>query len=109
MEIIIYPDEVIKDKNCGFGILYEDISHASDGGLHVDSFNPYNTKNPHYLTLNVSRSGAGGGFQNTGYNSGLYIKKDKEYIFTCRYRLNTVLTRKASDGSYPALHVRLES
>lgn len=147
MEIIIYPDEVIKDKNCGFGILYEDISHASDGGLHgemlqnrsfeycdddnpsftpltawekiergdsltrlhVDSFNPYNTKNPHYLTLNVSRSGAGDGFQNTGYNSGLYIKKDEEYIFTCRYRLNTVLTRKTSDGSYPALHVRLES
>lgn len=36
MEIKVYPNEIIKDKNCSFGVLYEDISYASDGGLYAE-------------------------------------------------------------------------
>ncbi|MDO5398315.1 MAG: alpha-L-arabinofuranosidase C-terminal domain-containing protein [bacterium] len=147
MKIKIFPDEIIKQQNCNFGILYEDISHAADGGLyaemvqnrsfefdivdnpsytpltawkkverggsmtqiHVDSAKPLNDKNTHYLTLNVSTYGEGGGFLNEGYNSGLPFQKDEEYYFSCWYRLNEQLTPKRYDGSYSEIDIRFEN
>lgn len=147
MKITIFPDEIRKEQNCQFGVLYEDISHAADGGLyaemvqnrsfefditdnpsytpltawkkverggsmtqiHVDSAKPLNAKNNHYLTLNVSTYGEGGGFLNEGYNSGLPFQKNEEYYFSCWYRLNERLTPKRHNGSYGDIDIRFEN
>lgn len=147
MQIKIFTDEIMKERNCDFGVLYEDISHTADGGLyaemvqnrsfefdivdnpsytpltawkkverggsmaqiHVDSSKPLNDRNTHYLTLNVSTYGEGGGFLNEGYNSGFYFQKDEEYYFSCWYRLNGRLTPKRHNGSYGEMDIRFEN
>ncbi len=131
--------EPIKEQGDLFGIFFEDLNHAADGGLygelvqnrsfefdpidnpkyhaltawetvqrgastancHVESHTPLNTKNPHYLVLEVTKAGAGGGVRNLGYNSGIPVREGKEYRFSC-------WARRVSTAALP-LKIRLES
>lgn len=56
MRIQVYPREIIKTRTCDFGILYEDISYAADGGLYAEmvqnrSFEYDATDNPLFTPL----------------------------------------------------------
>ena len=101
--------EPTKEQGDLFGIFFEDLNHAADGGLygelvqnrsfefdpidspkyhaptawetvqrgsstancHVESHTPLNTKNPHYLVLEVAKAGTGGGVRNLGYTTSI--------------------------------------
>ncbi len=144
----------IKDQGDLFGIFFEDLNHAADGGLygemvrnrafefdpvdnksydhmtaweevqrggslvqaHIEQWAPRNAGNPHYLVLEVLAEGEGAGIRNLGYNSGLYVQKDKEYHFTayCRIRgnreesLEVRLENAEGNRCYGAARLRLE-
>lgn len=103
-----------------FGIFFEDLNHAGDGGLYgeliqnrafeyntvdnqafhaltaweiigneedieleIASQNPVNKKNPHYLAMHLKSSGVKAGIQNLGFNTGIPLKKDVTYLFSC--------------------------
>lgn len=118
-----------------YGIFFEDISYASDGGLygeliqnrsfeydhcdnekfhalygwemverdsslsriHVETKQPAHEKNPHYLKIEVTRDGTGGGVRNGGFYNGIFVEKGNEYQFSCDYRVeygcDTMLVR----------------
>jgi alpha-L-arabinofuranosidase len=137
----ITVDSGKKTKALGdlFGIFFEDLSHAADGGLyaelvqnrsfefdysdnkeynaltawekvergaanaeiHVETAKPLNANNIHYLVLEVLRAGKGAGVRNTGYNTGIPVKKGETYLFSCFYR-------RISSFSAP-VSVRLEN
>ena len=103
-----------------FGIFFEDLNHAADGGLYaemvqnrsfefalidnpnyhaltawekietdgkarllVETGNPVSNKNPHYLAIDVMVPGKNVGVQNLGYNTGISLKQEETYYFTC--------------------------
>lgn len=68
--------------------------------LHVEDAEPLHPANPHYLVLDMARDGLGG-VSNSGYNAGMHLQKEKDYLFSCWYRLR-------SHQAVP-VHVRLES
>lgn len=118
-------DPAQKTKELGdlFGIFFEDLNHAADGGLyaemvrnrsfefdavdnpayhaltawhkeargdavilpHIETANPLNAQNPHYLVVEVTRAGDGGGMTNKGYAGGMWVEKGKQYCFSCSY------------------------
>lgn len=117
-----------------YGIFFEDINHAADGGLYGElvrnrsfEFSPidnpsYNgltawmehepegtrvslsignrdfadKENPHYLVMLAETDGKEAGVKNEGYNSGLPLYRDEEYIFTMRARASAGETVKVS-------------
>lgn len=130
------PSKELRDL---FGIFFEDLNHAADGGLyaellqnrsfefapvdnpsyhrltawetiqrgastancHVESHTPLNGNNPHYLVLEVTKAGKGGGVRNLGFNSGIAVREGEKYNFSCWAR--------RADTAGLALQVRLES
>ena len=104
-----------------YGIFFEDINHAADGGLYgemirnrafefspmdnpsyqaltawkrieeggasVSSFvsnkSPFSKRNPNYLILEINKAGTRAGIKNLGYNSGIAVKEDESYNFSC--------------------------
>ena len=111
------------------GIFFEDINYGADGGLYaelvqnrsfehaehlyawgtvnragqgtatVESADPLNAKNPHYLRLAVQDAGKGFGVANYGYG-GIAVRAGENYLFSVRAR---------ADASYPgALRVVIE-
>lgn len=112
-KIIVYEDEVTKELKDLFGIFFEDINHAADGGLYaelvqnrsfefapidnkeynsltaweksdnakwsVECESPLNEENTHYL---CAGGGADDYIRNLGFNTGIYIEKDKQYVFS---------------------------
>lgn len=112
-KITVYEDEVTKELKDLFGIFFEDINHAADGGLYaelvqnrsfefapidnkeynsltaweksdnakwsVECESPLNEENTHYL---CAGGGADDYIRNLGFNTGIYIEKDKQYVFS---------------------------
>lgn len=110
-----------------YGIFFEDLNHAADGGLYAEmvrnrafEFSPidnpsyngltawneiepngtsvslaiknsdsFNSKNPHYLVMEVITNGTAAGVKNEGYNTGLPIYGGK------KYRLSIIAKAKA--------------
>ncbi|MBU5595534.1 carbohydrate binding domain-containing protein [Amphibacillus sp. MSJ-3] len=108
-----------------YGIFYEDLNHAADGGLYaeliqnrsfefdpidnsqyhsltgwekverghkkvdlgVETSQPLNPKNSHYLVLDVQGNDGVAGIMNLGFSSGISLKKEEEYFFSCYARL----------------------
>ena len=103
-----------------YGIFFEDLNHAADGGLyaeliqnrsfefdkidnadyhaltawecveddgtadfHIETADPVSGKNPHYLVIDIRQPGKNVGICNTGYNTGIPLKKGETYYFTC--------------------------
>ena len=104
-----------------YGIFFEDINHAADGGLYgemirnrafefspmdnpsyqaltawkrieeggasVSSFvsnkSPFSKRNPNYLILEINKTGTRAGIKNLGYNSGIAVKENESYNFSC--------------------------
>lgn len=112
-KITVYEDEVTKELKDLFGIFFEDINHAADGGLYAElvqnrsfEFAPIDNKEYNSLTAweksdnakwsvecesslneeNTHYLCAGGGaddyIRNLGFNTGIYIEKDKQYVFS---------------------------
>jgi len=103
-----------------FGIFFEDLNHAADGGLYAElvqnrSFefdpidnrsyhaltawekvergggkaevsihteNPLSQKNPHYAVIDIAEGGDGVGLMNLGFNSGIAVQENEQYLFT---------------------------
>ena len=138
IHISVQPNQIIKNLGDLYGIFFEDINHAADGGLyaemvqnrsfeydhadhleyhaltawerlergqaitklHVETSDPLNARNTHYLVMDVSRSGMGG-VRNSGYHTGMHVRQGELYHFSCWYRLRS---------RHPVtVHVRLES
>lgn len=125
VNIAVHCDRKEKKQGNLFGIFFEDINHAADGGLygelvrnrsfefnavdcpgyhemtawsvvergnsvtqaHVETRQSLNAENPHYLVLEVMTEGEGGGISNEGYGQGIPVEENKEYLFSCWYRL----------------------
>lgn len=122
-----------------YGIFFEDINHAADGGLYgemirnrafefapidnpsyqaltawkkieedgasvsasVSNKNPLSQKNPNYLVLEVTEAGGRAGIKNLGYNSGIAVKKDTQYNFSCYAKTDNPCTITVSiDDAY---------
>lgn len=126
-----------------FGIFFEDLNHAADGGLYAEliqnrSFefdpidhaeyhaltawekiergggkaeltievsNPLNTRNPHYVAINILSDGDGVGIMNLGFNSGIPVKQGESYLFSVYVRRDAsfdeplVVTIEGTDGT----------
>ena len=121
--LTVDPSRQTKDLGDLFGVFFEDINHAADGGLygelvrnrsfefdavdkegyhaltawrkvergdamsliHVETAHPLNERNPHYLTVEVTRAGLGGGVMNEGYAGGMWVEAGRQYRFSCWY------------------------
>lgn len=119
----VYPDKPVKELGDLFGLFFEDLNHAADGGLygelvqnrsfefekvdnpeyhalyawekvergdsaaqiHVETSQPLNRNNQHYLTVEITRGGEGSGVKNLGYAGGIWLEKGKDYKFSCWY------------------------
>jgi alpha-L-arabinofuranosidase len=138
----------IKTKDKGqalgdlFGIFFEDLNHAADGGLYaeliqnrsfefdpidkedyhsltgwekinrgngkseiyVEEINPINSRNTHYLVIDVIEPGQGVGVMNLGYNSGIPLRKDENYKFSfyarrdCNLNEPVKITLESTEG-----------
>lgn len=124
INIDVYANQEQKEQGDLFGIFFEDLNHAADGGLygelvqnrsfefdrvdsqeyhamtawslvergdsvaqaHVETTNPLNRNNPHYLVLEVMTEGDGGGIANEGFQPGIPLEKGKAYHFSCYCR-----------------------
>jgi len=111
------------------GVFFEDINYGADGGLYaelvqnrsfehaehlyawgtvnregegtvtVESADPLNSNNPHYVRLAVQNPGKGFGVANYGFG-GIVVRADENYLFSVRAR---------SDAAFKgALRARLE-
>jgi alpha-L-arabinofuranosidase len=97
------------------GVFFEDINYGADGGLYaelvqnrsfehqehlyawgtvnrggqgtvtVESAEPLNAKNPHYVRLNIADPGKGFGVANYGFG-GIAVKAGENYLFSVRAR-----------------------
>ena len=114
-----------------YGIFFEDLNHAADGGLYAElvqnrSFEfdpidnktyhgltaweklekkgakvtlevedkaPINSRNPHYLTVTADAIGAGAGFMNLGFNTGIPVENEKTYHFSCYSKTETAVEK----------------
>lgn len=121
--LTVDPNRKTKELGDLFGIFFEDLNHAADGGLyaemvrnrsfefdavdnpsyhaltgwrkvargdavsllHVETTHPLNARNQHYLTVEITRAGEGGGVLNEGYAGGMWLEKGKNYRFSCQY------------------------
>ncbi len=69
--------------------------------IHTETVSPYHANNPHYLVVeSIVADHDGCGIRNIGYNTGIPVKKDAEYIFSCICRVR--------QGTNPVLWVKLE-
>lgn len=138
INITVFTEEEKKKQGDLFGIFFEDLNHAADGGLygelirnrsfefdavdregyhsltawttvergdsvvraHVETTQPLNPNNRHYLVLEVLTDGEGGGIRNDGYENGVPVKEGCDYHFSCYYRLRR--------GADVPLEIRLE-
>ena len=126
-----------------FGIFFEDLNHAADGGLYaelvqnrsfefdpidhpeyhaltawekiergggkaeitVEESNPLNTRNPHYVAIDILSEGEGVGIMNLGFNSGIPFKQGETYLFSVYARRDAsfdepvVVTIEGTDGT----------
>lgn len=128
-KIIVNPNKVKEPLGDMFGIFFEDINHAADGGLYAElvrnrafefssidnnSYNPLtawekisggvadlyvestdyvNAQNPHYLVIDVKRSGHDVGVCNTGFNTGIPLVEKEKYSFSCYAKRNSDLDK----------------
>lgn len=99
------------------GVFFEDINYGADGGLYaeliqnrsfehkdhlyswstvshdgagqatIESTNPLNPKNTHYLHLQVQNAGKGFGVANSGFD-GIAVKRGENYLFSVHARGN---------------------
>lgn len=110
---LVTNNKLTSSVNDLFGIFFEDINHAADGGLYaemvqnrsfefapidnpnyqsttawklsdpeslkVETANPLNTKNLHYLSVDTNKDVT---LTNVGYNKGMYIEAGKKYDFS---------------------------
>ena len=126
-KILVNPEKELHPLRDLYGIFFEDISYASDGGLygeliqnrsfeydhcdnekfhalygwemverdtslariHVETKHPAHKNNPHYIKIEVTRDGAGGGVRNGGFYHGISVEEGKEYLFSCDYRVES--------------------
>lgn len=110
-----------------FGIFFEDLNHAADGGLYAElvqnrSFEfdpidraeyhaltawekiergggkaeitiedslPLNSRNLHYVAIDILSEGDGVGIMNLGFNSGIPVKQGENYLFSVYARRDT--------------------
>ena len=58
-----------------------------EGGASVSSFvsnkSPFSKRNPNYLILEINKAGTRAGIKNLGYNSGIAVKENESYNFSC--------------------------
>jgi alpha-L-arabinofuranosidase len=139
-EITEQPTLIVNIKEKGttlgdlFGIFFEDLNHAADGGLYaeliqnrsfefdpidnkayhsltaweklergdgkaeiyVEESKPLNSRNTHYLVIDVIEAGAGVGIKNLGFNTGIPLNKDESYKFSFYTRRDTNLQEPVS-------------
>ncbi len=126
MKKITVTENVKASMDDFYGIFFEDLNHAADGGLYAEKVRnrafefspadnpryqsltawkkielggasvaakvscgePYSKKNPHYLTLEISKVGERAGIKNLGYNSGIAVAEGERYAFSCYARSN---------------------
>lgn len=115
--ITIFQEKTYKELGDLYGLFFEDINHAADGGLYAElvqnrSFefceidkpeyhsltaweksedcqwqvltdNPLNEENTHYLQVKAKN---GSYIVNSGFNSGIFVEKNKEYTFSVYVR-----------------------
>lgn len=131
--IKIYEKEPYKKLGDLYGLFFEDINHAADGGLYAEliqnrSFEfceidkkeyhaltawersdnveweirtqePLHAENTHYLHV---KAGKGAYIRNLGFNTGIYVETQKEYLFRvyARAEADTVVkvTIEEDDG-----------
>ena len=116
-KITVYQDKIYKELGDLYGLFFEDINHAADGGLYGElvqnrSFEfceidkpeyhsltawdkaencqwqvltekPLNEENTHYLQVNAE---SGSYIINNGFNSGIFVEEEKEYVFSIYIR-----------------------
>ncbi len=142
LKIQINPEQELHELKDLYGIFFEDISYASDGGLygeliqnrdfeydtcdnpefhslygwerveressltriHVETREPAHENNPHYLKIEVTKDGPGGGIRNEGFYQGISVEKGKCYHFSCDYRVlygshNILVRLEKKDGT----------
>ena len=118
--LTIYTQERGAELGDLFGIFFEDLNHAADGGLYaelvqnrsfefdpidhaeyhaltawekiergggkaeitVEDSHPLNTRNPHYVAIDIISEGEGVGIMNLGFNSGIPVKQGETYLFS---------------------------
>jgi len=61
------------------------VSRDGDGSVSVETTDPLNANNPHYLRLTVRTPGKGFGMANYGYG-GIAVKQGENYLFSVRAR-----------------------
>jgi alpha-N-arabinofuranosidase len=61
------------------------VSREADGSMAVESADPLNANNPHYLRLNIRAPGKGFGVANYGFG-GIAVKQSENYRFSVRAR-----------------------
>lgn len=61
------------------------VSREADGTVDVESTDPLNSNNPHYLRMNVRSPGKGFGVANHGFG-GIVVKPGESYLFSLRGR-----------------------
>lgn len=63
---------------------------VQEGGARVEWMirdeDPVSRKNPHYLSLEVVRTGGRAGVRNMGYNRGISVREGEHYLFSCYAR-----------------------
>ena len=141
--LTIYTQERGAELGDLFGIFFEDLNHAADGGLYaelvqnrsfefdpidraeyhaltawekiergggkaeitVEESNPLNTRNPHYVAIEIISEGEGVGIMNLGFNSGIPVKQGENYLFSVYARRDAsfdepvVVTIEGTDGT----------
>ena len=75
------------------------VNRGAQGTVTVESAEPLNAKNPHYVRLNITEGGKGFGVANYGFG-GIVVKADENYLFSVRAR--------SADGFNGVLRVFIE-
>lgn len=130
-KITVFQEKTYKELGDLYGLFFEDINHAADGGLYAElvqnrsfefceidkpeyhaltaweksedvdwqvlSEKPLNEENTHYLQVEAK---SGAFIKNTGFNSGIFVEKDKEYTFSVYVRssVNGKIAVTVEDG-----------
>lgn len=132
-KITINPEKKLAPLGDLYGIFFEDLNHAADGGLYAEMVrnrafefsqidnpkyraltawtkierdgaklslaaenkSPLSVKNPHYLMMDVYKTGGGAGISNEGYNGGMVFEAGESYVFSCFAKSAGVTLRAA--------------
>ncbi|MBQ7919500.1 MAG: alpha-L-arabinofuranosidase [Lachnospiraceae bacterium] len=131
--IKVFQEKTYKELGDLYGLFFEDINHAADGGLYAElvqnrSFEfceidkpeyhrltaweksrdcqwqiltekPLNEENTHYLHVSAN---SGSYVANSGFNSSIFVEKDKEYTFS-------IYVRTSAKGAILKISVEDES